>query len=45
MPAAPQVKPYHFDYGCNMKQRWIGKNIIDIFSKVGGRCGRWQAVH
>ena len=44
LPGAPQVKPYHFDYGCNMKQRWIGKNIIDIFTKASGRCGSRQAA-
>lgn len=31
-----QVIPYHFDFVCSVKQRWSGKNIIDIFSKV--RC-------
>eukprot|EP00890_Picochlorum_soloecismus_P003477 jgi/Picsp_1/412/NSC_00410-R1_pseudouridine synthase len=27
------VIPYHFDFVCSVKQRWSGKNIIDIFSK------------
>ena len=30
-----QVKPYHFDYCCSMKQRWFGQSIIDVFSRVG----------
>lgn len=34
--AALQVKPYHFDFSCNVRQRWFGQNIIDIFSRVGG---------
>ena len=26
--------PYHFDFVCGVKQRWSGKNIVDIFSEV-----------
>lgn len=43
-PAAPppsQVKPYHFEFCCNMRQRWFGQNIIDIFTRVGGSSGSW----
>jgi len=29
-----QVKPYHFDFSCSVRQRWFGQNIIDIFSRV-----------
>ena len=31
----PQVKPYHFDFCCSVRQRWFGQNIIDIFTRVG----------
>lgn len=34
-PTALQVKPYHFDFSCSVRQRWFGQNIIDIFSRVG----------
>ncbi|KAI3438886.1 hypothetical protein D9Q98_001301 [Chlorella vulgaris] len=27
------VKPYHYDFCCNVRQRWLGRSIIDIFSK------------
>ena len=29
-----QVKPYYFDFLCSVKQRWLGKTIIDVFSEV-----------
>lgn len=29
-----QVKPYHFDYCCGVRQRWLGQSIIDIFMRV-----------
>ena len=29
------VRPYHFDFVCGMKQRWVGQSIVDIFSRVG----------
>jgi len=28
------VRPYHFDFMCNVRQRWFGGNIVDIMSKV-----------
>ena len=28
------VRPYHFDFVCNVKQRWHGMNILDVFSQV-----------
>lgn len=43
-PSLLQVKPYHFDFCCNVRQRWFGQNIIDIFSRVrflGADGGRW----
>lgn len=30
-----QVKPYYFDFCCSVRQRWLGQNIIDIFTRVG----------
>ncbi|GAB4816797.1 hypothetical protein N2152v2_003843 [Parachlorella kessleri] len=27
------VKPYHFDFMCNVRQRWFGQNIVDIMSR------------
>lgn len=36
--APRQVKPYHFDFCCNVRQRWLGQNIIDIFTRVRRRC-------
>jgi hypothetical protein len=29
-----QVKPYYFDFQCNVRQRWFGQNIIDIFTRA-----------
>lgn len=29
-----QVRPYHFDFICNVKKRWEGMNIIEVFSEV-----------
>lgn len=28
------VHPYHFDFCCSVKQRWLGKSIIDVFCHV-----------
>jgi hypothetical protein len=39
------VHPYHFDFVCNVKLRWHGMNIIDIFSKVRTSCVGREAVH
>ena len=30
------VRPYHFDFVCGMKQRWVGQSIVDIFARVRG---------
>jgi hypothetical protein len=38
---AQQVKPYHYDFCCNVRQRWLGRSIVDIFSKVGTQ---WRLV-
>ena len=28
------VRPYHFDFVCNVKLRWHGMHILDVFSQV-----------
>lgn len=28
------VRPYHFDFVCNVRQRWVGQSIVDIFARV-----------
>lgn len=33
-PRNQQVKPYHFDFSCSVKQRWGGQTLLDVFSKV-----------
>eukprot|EP00803_Ostreobium_quekettii_P004195 evm.model.scf_1301EXC.2 EVM.evm.TU.scf_1301EXC.2 scf_1301EXC:10784-21491(+) len=27
------VKPYHYDFKCHVKRRWIGRTVVDVFSK------------
>ncbi|XP_058226454.1 RNA pseudouridine synthase 7 [Rhododendron vialii] len=27
------VRPYHFEFICHVKNRWTGKNIVDLFAK------------
>ena len=34
------MKPYYFDFLCSVKQRWLGKTIIDVFSEVYNACAR-----
>ena len=29
-----QVKPYYFDFVANVKQRWWGMTLVDLFAKA-----------
>lgn len=38
-----QVKPRAFDFVCNVRRRWVGTSVVDVFSRVRlGRSGGGQ---
>jgi hypothetical protein len=34
LPLATQVRPYHFDFVCNVRARWSGQTMIEVFCSV-----------